>query len=197
MKSAHGPNSALATIYADAMGMEDELTDSIKAYRAKTGATPSTETEVESQGPPWKTLNKFVDRVEQAKEQYSGKNNEGLKKIRLAFRKLSEHAASAKSFTALLPTQSNYGSVLFGGSVILLEAAHQVGQTRKEIIDALERIPRILCETDEAVDLYKHDERMHRACARLYEAVLRGFVFVVDWFRKSAISELPSRRHLE
>lgn len=68
---------------------------------------------------PWNHLTEFVDYIEEAGVQY-----QHVKGLRQAFRKFSKRAASARCFTAFLPTQSTYASVLCGGSIIILEVSH-------------------------------------------------------------------------
>lgn len=179
--------------------MEQRLTDALSAYKSTASSIDgpaqvavATQVDIDVKQATWESLDKFVVDVEHSKVTYTSKNAEGLSKARRAFRVLSDHAASARCFTALLPTQSNYGSVLFGGSVVLLEAAHQLSVTRKEIIEALESIPTTLCEMTAMVELYQYDADMHRACARLYSAVLRAYLFIIDWFHRNAFKKFWS-----
>lgn len=185
--------SDLEPIYAGAMELEQRLSDALNAYKSTTSNNgEAKQVQVDGKETTWETLDRFVIEIEQKKLAYSSKNEQWLDKARKAFREFSNHAASVKCFTALLPTQSNYGSVLFGGSVILLEAAHQLSVERRDIIEALESIPRTLSEMTETVELYPNDIGVHRACAHLYSAVLKAYLFIVDWFHRSAPSESPA-----
>lgn len=183
----------MSDIYTEATHLEQRLLDVLSGYQSRSSKMgPVAEIKIDLKQATWKSLEKFVLAVDNAKDTYGGKNGEGLGRARRAFRAFSNHAASARCFTALLPTQSNYGSVLFGGSVIILEAAHQVSATRKEIIEALDAIPSSLCLMTETVTLYQYNEHMHRACARLYCAVLEAYHFIVKWFDRNSFSMFNS-----
>jgi hypothetical protein len=79
--------------------------------------------------------------------------------------------------------------LIFGGSVILLEAAHQLSDTRKKIVQALEDIPSLLCQMQDTLNVYQYEEKMHLACAKLYVAVLQAYTYMVNWFRENPASE--------
>jgi hypothetical protein len=115
----------------------------------------------------------------------------GIKgKMKKAFRSLCKNAGAGKIFTSLIPDDMG-GSVLCGGLNVVFTALQQTGFHREAVYKALERLPRILNDHVEYVELASEDAEIHRRTAKLYTEVLLTLDHILRWFMMDAFGKLP------
>lgn len=118
-----------------------------------------------------------------------------LGKLKKTFRSFCKHAGGGKMFTALIPSDT-FGSVLCGGLNVIFTALEQTGFHREAVYKALERLPRILDDHAEYMELAGEDREIHRRTARLYTAVCLTLDHILRWFMLDAFGKILTTSYL-
>ncbi|KAF4556158.1 Hypothetical protein D9617_1g080330 [Elsinoe fawcettii] len=131
-------------------------------------------------------FNIILEMIEKAKSRHiSGTESGNFNKIRRALRSFSRRAAAANSFMKLLPSQSEYGSVLCGGIGLILKAAEKLSDFRDDVADVIEQLPAVFGNTNEITSIYYHNADIHRSAAAIWVALAQLLEQVLGWFRQS------------
>ncbi|KAJ9149747.1 hypothetical protein NKR23_g4164 [Pleurostoma richardsiae] len=111
-------------------------------------------------------------------------------RIRRAFRRVGNTKSVLEPWMQLLPSQSEYFSILCGGLKLIYTAAARLEDLREEIYRALEELPSLLSITYRAVDIFTKSERLQEASIELYVATLGLLEHIVNWFTERAAKKV-------
>ncbi len=109
------------------------------------------------------------------------------------FRKLLSHSSAMENWLALLPSESEYGSLICGVFKIILRAATRMSEIKDFIVKTMADIPEKIDKAQLFMD-YNEDQDPAR---RLYDSItaLYGIVFdilndIIRWYRERAIKHV-------
>lgn len=111
-------------------------------------------------------------------------------RVRGLFRLLQKRSPAIDSWLGLLPSQSEYGSLICGGLKLVLCAATKMGEIRESIIRAMATIPD---EVEKAQLLLDYNEdldttRLLKKVSELYYVVFDLIEYIIAWYgQKSGI----------
>ena len=127
-------------------------------------------------------------------------------KIRKGLRSFGVNNQALDAWTGLLPTQSQYLSILCGGLKLIIsvrtnptliltcancqQAAARLQDLRNEICEALAEIPTLLACTHRALGAFKKSKELHRCSATLYSATIAALRHIVEWYNEKAMSKI-------
>ncbi|EEU37989.1 uncharacterized protein NECHADRAFT_48249 [Fusarium vanettenii 77-13-4] len=128
------------------------------------------------------TWNDALTEVQRAEETYYDAS--GMwGKIRKGLRSLGRNSKAFEAWASLLPSGSEYFSVLFGGFRLIFRvctaAAARLHDLRSDICDALAEIPALLQCTHVALGIFKRSKELHQASAALYSAIIAALHHIV------------------
>ncbi|MCJ1382835.1 hypothetical protein MMC17_005948 [Xylographa soralifera] len=103
---------------------------------------------------------------------------------RRGYESFGKNSATFQSWLELLPTESNYLSVLCGGLKLILRAAHRLSEIRSKIHEFVENIPRTISGTAIVLGAFKNSPELHKSTAELYVAILKPLQAVYEWCQK-------------
>ncbi|KAH8805360.1 hypothetical protein F5884DRAFT_859969 [Xylogone sp. PMI_703] len=137
------------------------------------------------------TWEEVIAMVEWAKENYENPEGRwGL--MRRCFRKLAKKTGTTAppldGWMALLPSQSEYASVICGGIKLIIGAVATMNGVRDDIFDALEDIPQRMDSAGRAVKAQK-SLRLKELASDLYIAVIDVLYYILLWLNE----KLPKR----
>ncbi|KAF6218288.1 hypothetical protein HO133_005634 [Letharia lupina] len=110
-------------------------------------------------------------------------------KIRKGLRSFGANNQVFDAWTGLLPTQSQYLSILCGGLKLIFSAAARLQDLRNGICEALAEIPILLASTHRALGVFKKSKKLHQCSAALYSATISALRHIVDWYKEKAIKK--------
>ncbi|CAD6583586.1 MAG: hypothetical protein ASARMPREDX12_001310 [Alectoria sarmentosa] len=110
-------------------------------------------------------------------------------KIRKGLRSFGVNNQVFDAWAGLLPTQSQYLSILCGGLKLIFSAAARLQDLRSEICEALAEIPILLASTHRALGAFKKSKALHQCSAALYSATLAALRHIVEWYKEKAIKK--------
>lgn len=128
-------------------------------------------------------------------------------KIRKWFRKSSEKADAVNAWLVLVPSQSEYFSVMCGGLQLILgvrsrvpdcdlssklthvQAASRMNDLRDDIARALMEIPTLLSCTNRDLNLYKGSKDLHRCSSELFVAAIALIEHILRYYHAKRSSE--------
>ena len=173
-------------IYQEADLKSLTFKDSLKAY--ETAADPKYKTDVTLEGVNH-TWHEVLDEVNSVAGQCKDKSS-FWKKVRHGLRKCGENSKRFSGWLDLLPSDSEYFSIVCGGLKLIIKAADRLGIVRKSICDAIADIPAYLTTTSLVSGLFRQSKELHEASSALYIATLAALDHIVVWFRQKAASML-------
>lgn len=101
-----------------------------------------------------------------------------------------EHSSVFQQWSGLLPTQSNYFSVLCGGLKLIFMAAERLKKIRDWICDALIELPTLLSCTDKTLDVFD-DAELHICSRQLMALTFESLHWIVKELTRSAMKKGP------
>ncbi|GLB12261.1 hypothetical protein AtubIFM57258_009542 [Aspergillus tubingensis] len=129
--------------------------------------------------------------VDQVAAKY--KNSETEKgmwnQIRNAFRKLGDHENAINGWLGLLPSESNYLSVVCGGLKFILHAVARAKEVRNAIVGGLRDIPILLGGAQRVLAIYKTSEPLRACSDALYLAVLTALGQMLAYTQKHTLKK--------
>ncbi|KAI9704611.1 MAG: hypothetical protein M1820_005524 [Bogoriella megaspora] len=113
-------------------------------------------------------------------------------KIRRALRGLGKNNSALTAWTRLLPSDSEYFSVLCGGLKLIIgnKALTRLHCLREGISKALEAIPNYLSFTQRTLHVFNASEDLHRSSAALYESTIHVLHHILGFLNKSVTRKL-------
>ncbi|KAM6522883.1 hypothetical protein FALCPG4_012498 [Fusarium falciforme] len=135
------------------------------------------------------TWNDVLTEAQRAEESYYAAS--GMwGKIQKGLRSFGRNSRAFEAWASLLPSGSEYFSVLFGGFKLILGAAARLQDLRSDICDALAEIPVLLKCTHVVLGIFKRSKELHQASAALYSAIIAALHHVVVWYKEKAMTTL-------
>ncbi|KAI7203553.1 hypothetical protein KC316_g938 [Hortaea werneckii] len=99
-----------------------------------------------------------------------------------------ENSSVFQQWSGLLPTQSNYFSVMCGGLKLIFNAAGRLQKIRDWIRDALLELPGLLFATDKTLDAFD-DERLHICSRQLMGKAFESLHWIIRELTRSAMKK--------
>ncbi|KAL2831433.1 hypothetical protein BDW59DRAFT_169699 [Aspergillus cavernicola] len=115
----------------------------------------------------WKYLDSTVEKYEKG-----GEKPGVWGRVRRAFRGLGENGQAIDQWLGLLPTQSNYLSIVCGGFKLILGAAERVKDVRDAVLSGVHDIPVLLTGAQRVLGIYTSSQRLGNLSDALYMATL-------------------------
>lgn len=103
-------------------------------------------------------------------------------KIKQAFRGMCRNAPALQAFTALVPSEFGFGSVLCGSLRLVITSLETSHKYREEVYSALESVPYVIKVNAERLSIYPDDEELHRHLAVLYASLFKLLNHILLWF---------------
>ncbi|GKT65710.1 LOW QUALITY PROTEIN: hypothetical protein ColTof3_13049 [Colletotrichum tofieldiae] len=125
------------------------------------------------------------DAIEQDVSQTRWRHNP----FRAAGRSFQQNASNLEMLVAFLPN-GEFTGILCGALTFVFCAAKRLDEVRSKIVSCLERLPEIVEETEEYVQIYDEDPRVWSAAEDLYLGILDGIEGMLLWIDKSAFGIL-------
>ncbi|KAK4204944.1 hypothetical protein QBC40DRAFT_272041 [Triangularia verruculosa] len=138
---------------------------------------------------PLYTWDDVLIEVQQASDSYSEASGMWAK-IRKGLCSFGRNAKAFDAWASLLPSQSEYLSVLCGGLKFILGAAARLHDISAEVCDALAEIPILLKGTHLVLGIFRRSKDLHQASAALYSAVIAALHHILLWYREKAFKTL-------
>ena len=110
-------------------------------------------------------------------------------KVRRGMKKFGDNHSAFNAWLELLPTQSQYCSIICGGLKLIINAAARFEEVRECTFDALTEIPIQLNNTKLILQVFKKSKELHQCSVVLYVSTLAALQHIVTWFQKRATSK--------
>ena len=187
----HGRNESLEEfshddIYQEAASETARFASALEYY--ENTADPKYKTDVSLQGVNH-TWEEVIDEVNLIAGQYKDKSGFWAK-IRRSLRKCGENSQAFAGWLELLPSDSEYFSIICGGLKLIIKAAARLKDVRESIFDAIAKIPTLLSNTKLVQGIFGQSKELHMASSALYVSTLAALDHIVTWFRQNAASML-------
>ncbi|KAL1878293.1 hypothetical protein Daus18300_002211 [Diaporthe australafricana] len=125
--------------------------------------------------------------IDNAIEDYTSKDRDGVwGKIRMGFRKLGDGSEAMQGWLGLLPTESEYMSVVCGGLKLILKAASQLRRVADTVLNELHRIPAILSSVQRVLNIYRDSTKLVELSDAIYQSVLVSLGRMLEYLRHNA-----------
>ena len=150
------------------------------------------------------TWEEVLESVNDASERYNDVTGY-WGKIRKAFRRFGKNNQVFQAWAELLPSQSQYFSILCGGLKLIFgvrhhqlsssfvltipKAAGRLHDLRTEVSDALAELPTLLGRTRMAMGIFRASDELRQCSAELYVATLAALQHIVNWYTEKATSK--------
>ena len=115
-------------------------------------------------------------------------------KVRRGLKKFGENHEAFDAWLGLLPTQSNYCSIICGGLKLVISAAFRFKEVRESVFNALSEIPVLLNNTKLILQVFRKSQELHSCSSELYISTLAALAHMVTWFQERALSMCPWQR---
>ena len=183
-RSATTENFSTSEIYQEAQSESDHFKSTLESYEKD--ADPKYKTDITLQGVNH-TWEEVLDEVNQVASQYKDKSGFWAK-IRRGMRKFGESSQAFAGWLELLPSDSEYFSIICGGLKLIIKAAARLRDVRESVLDAIANIPALLNNTKLVNGIFKRSKELHQSSSALYVTTLAALDHIVVWFRQNAAS---------
>ncbi|KAH8704255.1 hypothetical protein BGW36DRAFT_444961 [Talaromyces proteolyticus] len=127
-----------------------------------------------------------IEEASIAEMKYKKKSSESpFGKVRGFFRSLQKRSAIIENWLDLLPTQSQYGSLICGGIKMILRAATRMDEVKEFIFKALATIPDEVEKAQLMID-YNQDlqafSRLYNRVSSLYSTIFGILEHIITWY---------------
>ncbi|KAK3367801.1 hypothetical protein B0H63DRAFT_489796 [Podospora didyma] len=176
----------LDEIYRDAKCEKQGFQLAMEAYESTTVGSKFKTDVTEN---PIHTWDDVLTEVQRAQDMYSDAS--GMwGRIQKGLRRFGSNGQALEAWASLLPSESEYTSVLCGGLKLIFGAAARLHDLRSDIGDALAEIPEQLRTTHLAMGIFKRSKELHQTSAALYTAIIAALHHIVVWYKEKAIKTL-------
>ena len=141
------------------------------------------------------TWDEVIAKVDNVAKQYQDRSN-FWSKVRRGMKKFGENHDAFNGWLGLLPTQSNYCSIICGGLKLIITAAARFKEVRESIFNAIAEIPVLLNNTKLILQVFEDSEELHRSSSELYLSTLTALEHMVTWFQEKATSTHKKCRNM-
>ncbi|KAF9639965.1 hypothetical protein BFW01_g11771 [Lasiodiplodia theobromae] len=173
--------NALGILQEEADAEKASFLTALKSYEAEADEKYKTGIDIHDKH----TMQQVWNELDEAIKQYQEKGTKGIRgRIRGLGRKLGKHSEAVDVWLGLLPTQSQYLSVVLGGLKLIIKAASRMKSLTDEIIDALLEIPVIFDTTERARTSYGSDS-LKNITGALYTSMVKALGHILEYLRRS------------
>ena len=150
------------------------------------------------------TWEEVLDVVDKAAESHNEKSSV-WGKVRKSFRSVGNNHKVFATWMNLLPTQSQYASIVCGGLKVILgvclsglisrlqidvfQAASRLKTLREEAYTALTQIPSVLERTGGILKIFRASVQLHRCSSALYIAILATLEHMFQYYKTNSASQ--------
>ncbi|KAI4261054.1 MAG: hypothetical protein L6R42_003739 [Xanthoria sp. 1 TBL-2021] len=187
LSDAAKPN--LQTIYQEAEDRKRSFIKTVDGYNADARRYGSMEMDLCAEH-TWDEVLFVQQRISQERDVETSKGFRGFCRTRL--RRFADNSESFQSWLKLLPTGSQYLSVLCGGLTLVLGAAHRMADIRESISDIVDGIPSTLSKAKQYLNIFADSPELHACSADLYVAILDTLDAIVRDYQKHVARRLSS-----
>ncbi|PON29541.1 hypothetical protein TGAM01_v201790 [Trichoderma gamsii] len=171
----------LLKTHEDVMDEEDAFKKAMKEYEStakyKTGINPDSE----------HTMKELESVVAEAIEKHCAKDKRGFwGKIGHACKILGESKDDIEGWLGLLPSESQYFSVVCGGLKLILKAAARMKHVHDKVLEALAQIPTILNSAQRVLKIYKGFEKLSSLSRTFYSSILTVLGHILKFLRQKS-----------
>ena len=190
-------------LYADADVESQHFREATSAYeKAAAAADPKYKAVMD-----WDhvhTWEEVLDVIDKAAESHNGTSG-AWGKVRKSFRSVGNNHKVFATWINLLPTQSQYASVVCGGLKVIFgvclsgqvsrlqtdkfQAAARLKTLREEAYTALTQIPSVLERTGGTLRIFGASVQLHRCSSALYIAILATLEHILQYYKTSSASQ--------
>ncbi|KAJ5402762.1 uncharacterized protein N7487_008658 [Penicillium crustosum] len=135
------------------------------------------------------TWEEVLEVVNKASAIYNSKSG-AWNKIRIAFHNFGKNNKAFNAWLGLLPTESDWVSVISGGLKLILGAAARLADLRTEISTALEEIPCLLACTHRATNIFNKPRELRQCSTALYVTTLKLLNHILSWYKKKSLMKI-------
>ncbi|KAF2705208.1 hypothetical protein K504DRAFT_515057 [Pleomassaria siparia CBS 279.74] len=128
------------------------------------------------------TWEEVLTEVDTASTEYHDPSGR-LGKIRKAFRSIGNKAGPASAWFGLLPSESEYLSIVCGGLKLMVGAASRLQDLREDIADALIDIPTILFTTNQALNTFTRSKQLHQRSSEVFVAIIAVLQHILTYYK--------------
>ncbi|KAL8894995.1 MAG: hypothetical protein Q9192_003908 [Flavoplaca navasiana] len=107
-------------------------------------------------------------------------------------RGFADNSESFQSWLKLLPSGSQYLSILCGGLTLVFGAAHRMAEIRGNISDMFDGIPLRLSEVKQYLKIFEDSPELHQCSADLYVAMINTLDAIIQQYQKSSARRMGS-----
>ncbi|KAJ4416468.1 hypothetical protein N0V82_006733 [Gnomoniopsis sp. IMI 355080] len=166
---------------------EEEFMEAIKLYEDNAKEKYKTGVDLNSTH----TIKELWTIVDEEVQNYHDKEKKGVwGKIRLAFRKLGDGGDAVQGWLGLVPSESNYMSIVCGGLKLIIKAAARMRNVAKEILDALHAIPSILTGARRVLNVFRDQEILKDKSKALYNSILTAMGHMLEYLRRKSTRKM-------
>ncbi|KAJ5938687.1 hypothetical protein N7466_001821 [Penicillium verhagenii] len=124
--------------------------------------------------------------VNKASEVYNS-DSRAWNKIRKGFHKFGDNNKAFDSWLGLLPSGSDWSSVLSGGLKLIVRASARLADMRQEILSALTEIPSLLTCINRVLKIFETSEELRQWALELYISTIGILHHIVNWYSQNSI----------
>ncbi|KAH8822019.1 hypothetical protein F5884DRAFT_769740 [Xylogone sp. PMI_703] len=181
-----GDELALEELYRDAESEKERFRLALESYEKTTaGSKFKTDLAIGSAH----TWEEVLVEVNNASDNYESASG-SWGKIRKAFRRFGKNNKAFTAWSTLLPSESEYFSILCGGVKLIIGAAARLHELREDICDALAEIPILLMSTQRTLAVFRNSKDLHRCSSALYVATIAALHHIVMWYKETAYKKI-------
>ncbi|KAL5114048.1 hypothetical protein ACEQ8H_008062 [Pleosporales sp. CAS-2024a] len=134
----------------------------------------------------WEEVLRSMDLVV---KQYESRDTK-FGKVRSAFRRIGDNAASIQPFVGLLP-DGNY-KTLCGGLTLILTAMMGHKELREKMASLLEEIPDVVNECERYGEIYPGNNSLRMCITEIHTRLLMALEDMIRWYQQSSASKIVS-----
>ncbi len=184
-KQEHQCNSTLnfirITIYKQAEIQKRAFITTVKRYNADAKESGSMQMDPSAHY-TWSDVLSAQQTFSRERENGTSRGIKGL--VYKKLRKFGDDSETFQSWLKLLPTESQYLSVLCGGLKLILGAAQKMSEIREIVREFTDDLPSRLSKTKDFIDIFEASPELHQCSADLYCAILSTLEDVVQTYHK-------------
>ncbi|CAI7583669.1 unnamed protein product [Penicillium glandicola] len=173
----------LSDLTTEAMHEREQLHAAVIAYEKTTYGT-TFHTDLNLSGT--QTWEEVLIEVNNASEIYN--SNSGVwNKIREGFHKFGENNKAFYAWLEILPSGSDWSSMLIGGLKLIVKVSARLSDLRREISNALTEIPLLLTCIHRVLRIFETSQELRQWGLELYISTLGIIHHIINWYKQKAI----------
>ncbi|OJD30512.1 uncharacterized protein BKCO1_5900053 [Diplodia corticola] len=172
--------------YAQCRETEKSLRQQMEKHQLESGKRLTDLSQTHSYEDVDNALAEFAETIRLEEKEYKTTALKGfLGHIRRGFRAFSSNSSNLKVFTALIPSQESYLSVLCGGLTFLCAVGKRMSEIREALSQFLQELVAILQNKGKIMEIFSENLELHRLNAGLCVSILHVMHEFIDWVKTS------------